>query len=196
MTDEDLESLKRSLRPQLKTIADAHVQMAKTLDQMAGAMAVREQQGESQRQLMLDTANAMRLDVAALAGRLDGFMLRDEREDHHDRPTPKADKAADELEAEAKGLLAGILRTLRRGPARLFGLAGEGWTWARANPIKAVASLVGVAAVVRELAGIIPELAPAAAVLEALVRVYTPGAVTATGTGAMPGPTPGTGAVP
>jgi hypothetical protein len=166
MTDEEADlivrALGRALRPTLRPGVDALVSNGRTMDQLAGAMALREQQGEAREQRIADT-------VTRLEARLDAVAPKP-------APKPRTDTARDELGGESLTLLSSIVRGLRLAPGRLLGVLTDALAYMRANPGKATLMAGGAVTVLRILAGWIPGLAPLADALEALMARYSPGA--------------------
>lgn len=162
MTDEELlETLIRRLRPTVKPGADALVEMARTLNAQAGAMALREQQGEAREQRVVDALAELRLELARTAPR---------------EASPRTEAARDKADEERLTLAASIYRGIRLAPTRtVTGLQGA-LAYALANPAKAALLGAGATTLARVLAGWIPGLAPVADLMEALMKRISPGA--------------------
>ena len=162
MTDEELlDALVRRLRPTVKPGADALVEMARTMNAQAGAMALREQQGEAREQRILDALAELRLELARTAPR---------------EIAPRTEAARDRADEERLTLAASIYRGIRLAPTRtVTGLQGA-LAYVQANPKKAVLLGAGATTMARVLAGWIPGLAPIADIMEALMKRISPGA--------------------
>ena len=167
MTEDEIEALARaiarSLRPTLRPGVEAMVTMASTLDRMAGALAVRDQQAEAREQRMVDACH--RLDVLLAA---------------HAAPTltvarnPKTDAARDELGEESLTLLSSIARGIRLAPARIARWLRDSVVWIGEHKTVSLLALGGATMALRVLSAWIPGLAPVAAVMEALMSTYAP----------------------
>jgi hypothetical protein len=150
----------RGLRPTARPGVDALVSMASTLDRTAGAMALREMQGEAREQRMADAVLRLEAHLAALSPvPQPGAPPKPSK--------PKTDAAMDELGA-------GFLGWLRLAPSRIVDGASEVVALARAHPKLALLCAPVILFYARVVAGWIPALSPLADLMEALMSYYSP----------------------